>query len=203
MLEKLRYKLSALEAHPLTDKHWRANALDAAVLAAFTRGGSEPELILTRRSSQMRSHAGEVAFPGGKIEQGDQSLIVTALRESEEEIGLKSHHVELIGQIDAMHSRQGVKVQPIIGLVDADLDLRPCSVELDAVFKVPVSVFYDPKALITHSFEMNDNRVEMPAFKFREFTIWGLTAAMIVNILNQVNDEKIEQPQIRFKPLNK
>ena len=203
MLEKLRYKLPLLEAHSLTDKHYKTQALDAAVLAAFTSGGSEPELILTRRSHRMRSHAGEVAFPGGKIEPGDRNLIETALRESEEEIGLKSEYVELIGQIDAMHSRQGVKVQPIVGLVDSTLDFRPCSIELDAVFKVPVSVFYDPSALITHRFEMNDNLVEMPAFKFQEFTIWGLTAAMIVNILNQVNDEKIEQPQIRFSPLKK
>lgn len=203
MLEKLRSRLPALETHPITDKHLQANSLDAAVLAAFTRGGMEPELILTRRSNIMRSHAGEVALPGGKIEPGDQNLIATALRESQEEIGLRAQDVELIGQIEAMHSRQGVKVQPIIGLVDRGLVLKPCSAELDAVFKVPVSVFYDRSALTTHSFTMNDNLVEMTAFKFQEFTIWGLTAAMIVSILNAVNDEQIEQPQIRFRSLNK
>src|SRR5690606_37863607 len=111
------------------------------------------------------------------------------LRESEEEIGLKAHQVEIVGQIDAMHSRQGVKVQPLVGLVDASLNFRPCSDELDAVFKVPVSLFYDKSAMITHCFQMNESIVEMPAFKFQEFTIWGLTAAMIVKILNQVNDE--------------
>ncbi len=199
MLEKLRQNLPQLEAHTLAREDFQTQQLNAAVLAAFTVGAWEPELILTRRSPIMRSHAGEVAFPGGKIEIQDNSLLETALRESREEIGLRPKDVELIGQIDAMHSRQGVKVQPIVGLVDAGLQFRPRTNELDAVFKVPVSIFYDPKAHTTHQFEMNGNLIEMPAFKFQEFTIWGLTAAMIVNILNQVNDEKIEQPQIRFR----
>lgn len=201
MLDKLRQNLSSIDIPLLKQRVPQSRALDAAVLAAFTYGGSETELILTRRSQIMRSHAGEVAFPGGKIESVDNSLIETALRESEEEIGLKAHQVEIIGQIDAMHSRQGVKVQPVVGLVDASLNFLPCSDELDAVFKVPVSLFYDKSAMITHTFEMNESIVEMPAFKFQEFTIWGLTAAMIVKILNQVNEEQIEQPQIRFRAL--
>jgi 8-oxo-dGTP pyrophosphatase MutT (NUDIX family) len=199
MFIKLRNNLLALETHAIKQQDHKAESLDAAVLAAFTYGGSEPELILTRRSQKMRSHAGEVAFPGGKIDPLDVSLIDTALRESHEEIGLRPNEVEVIGQIEAMHSRQGVKVQPLVGLVDSALDFRPCSEELDAVFKVPVALFYDKSASIMHSFEMNGSFVEMPAFKFQEFTIWGLTAAMIVKILNQVNDEQIQQPQIRFK----
>jgi len=203
MLKKLRQNLPNIEEHLLSEQDYRSKSLDAAVLAAFTVGKGETELILTRRSQQMRSHAGEVAFPGGKIDPIDVSLIDTALRESEEEIGLKAHEVEIVGQIEAMHSRQGVKVQPLIGLVDSDLKLSPCSEELDAVFKVPVSLFYDKPAMITHTFAMNGSFVEMPAFKFEEFTIWGLTASMIVKILNQVNEEQIEQPQIRFRAANK
>jgi len=199
MLQKLRKNLATLEDHLLSERDHHNQALDAAVLAAFTYGKGESELILTRRSRIMRSHAGEVAFPGGKIDPRDKNLIETALRECEEEIGLKAHEVEIIGQIESMHSRQGVKVQPIIGLVDAALEFAPCSTELDAVFKVPVSVFYDDSAKIMHSFEMNGSIVEMPAFKFQEFTIWGLTAAMIVKILNQVNEEQIVQPEIRFR----
>jgi len=199
MLKNLRSNLSEIEAHALKQKDHEAKSLDAAVLAAFTYGGVEPELILTRRSQKMRSHPGEVAFPGGKIDPVDSTLIDTALRESHEEIGLRRNEVEVIGQIDAMHSRQGVKVQPLVGLIDTSLDLKPCSEELDAVFKVPVSVFYDKSSATMHGFQMNGNLVEMPAFKFQEFTIWGLTAAMIVKILNQVNDEQIEQPQIRFR----
>jgi 8-oxo-dGTP pyrophosphatase MutT (NUDIX family) len=203
MLEKLRSRLPNLESHTLGPEHLEKKERDAAVLAAFSEGRYEPELILTLRSHRMRSHAGEVAFPGGKVESLDLSLIQTALRESEEEIGLKPQYVELVGQIDAMHSRQGVKVQPIVGLIEPSLDLKPCSEELDAVFKVPVSLFYDKSALTMHRFEMGGNRVEMPAFQYGDFTIWGLTAAMIVNILNQVNDEQIVQPEIRFSPLHK
>jgi len=201
ILTRLRQNLPELETHVIGDSDHNANELNAAVLAAFTDGGVEPELILTQRSKRMRSHAGEVAFPGGKIERIDNTLIDTALRESQEEIGLLPHQVEIIGQIDAMHSRQGVKVQPIIGLVDAALDFSPTSVELDSVFKVPVSLFYDDAAKVIHRFEMNNSLVEMPAFRFKDYTIWGLTAAMIVKILNQVNEEQIQQPEIRFRSL--
>lgn len=201
IVTRLRQKLPVLEMLQIDESDHEADALNAAVLAAFTDGGVEPELILTQRSKGMRSHAGEVAFPGGKIERVDNTLIDTALRESHEEIGLLPNQVEIIGQIDAMHSRQGVKVQPIIGLVDASLDFKPRSEELDSVFKVPVSLFYDDSAKIIHRFEMNNSLVEMPAFRFRDYTIWGLTAAMIVKILNQVNDEQIKQPEIRFRSL--
>lgn len=203
MLEKLRNKLPDPDAHIIREEDHLCESLAAAVLAAFTVGKPEPELILTRRSRFMRSHAGEVAFPGGKIERIDENLIDTALRESHEEIGLLRSDVEIIGQIDAMHSRKGVRVQPIVGLVDASLDFSPKSYELDAVFKVPVSLFYEPSALIMHRFEMNQSLVEMPAFKFQDFTIWGLTAAMIVKILNQVNEEQIVQPDIRFTSIKK
>lgn len=201
ILTRLRQKLPELETLMINAADYDSEALNAAVLAAFTDGANEPELILTRRSKNMRSHAGEVAFPGGKIERVDSTLIDTALRESQEEIGLHPHQVEVIGQIDAMHSRQGVKVQPIIGLVDAALDFKPRTNELDSVFKVPVSLFYDPSAKITHRFEMNNSLVEMPAFRFEDYTIWGLTLAMIVKILNHVNDEQIKQPEIRFRAL--
>ncbi len=201
ILTRLRQNLPELETHVIGDADHNADSLNAAVLAAFTQGGSEPELILTQRSKDMRSHAGEVAFPGGKIERVDNTLVDTALRESQEEIGLLPHQVEVIGQIEAMHSRQGVKVQPIIGLVDADLDFEPTSEELDSVFKVPVSLFYDDSAKIIHRFEMNNSLIEMPAFRFQDYTIWGLTAAMIVKILNQVNEEQITQPEIRFRSL--
>jgi 8-oxo-dGTP pyrophosphatase MutT (NUDIX family) len=202
MLKRLKERLPDLEKHPISEQDYQAEALGAAVLAAFTLNESEPELILTQRSKIMRSHAGEVAFPGGKIERSDSTLLDTALRETHEEIGLHPEHVDVIGQIDAMHSRQGVKVQPLVGLVDASLEFEPKTEELDSVFKVPVSLFYEPSAKITHSFEMNNSLVEMPAFKFQDYTIWGLTAAMIVKILNEVNDEQIEQPQIRFKALS-
>ena len=201
ILTRLRQNLPELETHVIGDEDHNADSLNAAVLAAFTHGGVEPELILTQRSKKMRSHAGEVAFPGGKIERIDTTLVDTALRESQEEIGLLPHQVEVIGQIEAMHSRQGVKVQPIIGLVDADLDFEPTSEELDSVFKVPVSLFYDDSAKIIHRFEMNNSLIEMPAFRFQDYTIWGLTAAMIVKILNQVNEEQITQPEIRFRSL--
>jgi len=198
LVNNLRKKLSAIEHHSLDEDDYQAEANLAAVLAAFTIGEKEPHIILTQRSKIMRSHAGEVAFPGGKVDRVDKTLIDTALRESYEEIGLEPDQVELIGQVSPMDSRKGVTVQPIIGLIDETLSFQPCSEELDAVFKAPVSLFYDKKAMTSHRFVMQDNHFEMSAFTYQGFTIWGITAMIIINILNQVSEKKIEEPEIRL-----
>ena len=96
-----------------------------------------------------------------------------------------------------------MKVQPIVAWVDSPAEFTLCPEELEAIFQVPISLFYDKTAITMHSFEMNNHLVEMPAFRFQEFTIWGLTAAMIVSTLNQVNEEQIKQPEIKFKAIEK
>lgn len=201
MLSLLRNKLPKIEPVDLTVDEPADGRCDAAVLAAFTSSKDEPQIVLTQRSLIMRSHAGEVAFPGGKVDEVDTTLVDTALRESNEEIGLRREDVELIGQIDSFQSRKGVSVQPYVGIISDDLLFQPESIELDSVFKAPVSLFYDERSVIMHGFQMEKMWIEVPGFKFGQYTIWGLTASMIVSILNKVSEQKIVLPDIIYKPL--
>lgn len=157
---------------------------NAAVLVPFrekTSGGLE--ILLTVRAGHMNSHAGEIAFPGGKEESEDSSLIHTALRESYEEIGLEIDNVEVIGQIDQMLSKGGIRVQPIVGIATQENPLIVNHDELDEIFSVPLTYFFENRPEI-RKFNYHGNTWEMPEYMFGSYRIWGLTSMIIVNLLN-------------------
>lgn len=159
---------------------------EAAVLVAITEE-DEPELILTLRARHLNSHSGEVAFAGGKKDDTDASLIGTALREANEEIGLESDQVTVIGQLDQVVSRYGYLVTPVVGLIPPDVALTANPDELDSVFKVPLDFFLsrDPDEY----FERGS--FSIPTYYFGEYRIWGLTAMMIVEMMNNHFDADI------------
>ena len=130
MLEKLLIRLPEYQA-PVAK-------VDAAVLMALTRE-DVPRLILTRRAQHMNSHAGEVAFPGGKCDSSDASIIATALREAHEEIALEPSRVQVVGELGIFTSRIGMKVKPIIGLLDEMPMLQANPDEIESIFTVPFS----------------------------------------------------------------
>jgi 8-oxo-dGTP pyrophosphatase MutT (NUDIX family) len=165
--------------------------VDAAVLIAVT-GAATPEIILTRRASHMTSHAGEVAFPGGKRDSTDASIIATALRESREEIGLAEGSVEIIGALDSFTSRVGLRVQPIVGVVPADAPLLASPDEIESIFHVPVEYFLNEKPSYTHKFRYMNQDVTVPSFNYEGYVIWGLTAFMIVDLMKRAYDHDIE-----------
>lgn len=165
--------------------------VDAAVLVPVT-DESTPHIILTRRASHMSSHAGEVAFPGGKRDSTDASIIATALRESREEVGIPEHEVEVIGELDAFTSKVGLRVQPIVGMVPHDLVLVPNPGEIESIFRVPVEFFLTEKVSYTHRFRFMGNEVTVPSFNFGDYVIWGLTAFMIVDLMKRAYDHDID-----------
>ncbi|HCT40350.1 MAG TPA: CoA pyrophosphatase [Moraxellaceae bacterium] len=165
--------------------------VDAAVLVPVTDEAT-PHIILTRRASHMSSHAGEVAFPGGKCDSSDASIIATALRESREEIGLPEESVEVIGELDAFTSKVGLRVQPIIGMVPSDLILLPNPGEIESIFRVPVEFFLTEKVSYTHRFRFMGNEVTVPSFNYGDYVIWGLTAFMIVDLIKRAYDHEVD-----------
>jgi 8-oxo-dGTP pyrophosphatase MutT (NUDIX family) len=156
-------------------------ATPAAVLVPVVER-PEPTVILTLRPETMRQHAGQVSFPGGRIEPDDEGPIAAALREAEEEIGLPPYEVNVIGLADTYITVTGFRVTPVVGVLPPDLPLTPHAGEVAAVFEAPLAYLLDPA----------HQRVRTAIFRGRERTyyeiawegqrIWGATAAMIVNL---------------------
>ena len=183
MLEKLLIRLPEYQAP--VDK------VDAAVLMALTRE-DVPRLILTRRAQHMNSHAGEVAFPGGKCDSSDASIIATALREAHEEIALEPSRVQIVGELGIFTSRIGMKVKPIIGLLDEMPTLQANPDEIESIFTVPLDVFLNQKPSYDHKVKYMGVNIAVPSFKHEGYVIWGLTGYMIVEFMRQVYDADIE-----------
>ncbi|WP_396588882.1 NUDIX hydrolase [Bermanella sp. R86510] len=152
----------------------------AAVLVAVT-DSQHPEVILTLRSQQMPTHQGEVAFPGGKCEPDDEDLIATALREANEEIGLDPNVVEVIGPMSQVVSRFGFLVTPILAVVPHDVVLSNASDEIEAYFRVPLHFFTDGEPDDIDQF----GTFKGPRWQYEHYTIWGLTAVMLAEMLNE------------------
>ena len=161
----------------------------AAVLVAVT-DRAEPGVILTQRPETMRKHPGQVAFPGGRLDPGEDS-VTAALREAQEEIALDPGCVEVVGSADPYLTVTGFRIVPIVGVIPPDLPLVPSEAEVAAVFEVPLGWLLDPAThrLATMEFRgANRQFVEME-WQTSSGTrrIWGATAAMIVNLSRRLD----------------
>ncbi len=163
----------------------------------------DPELVLTLRASGLSTHGGEVAFPGGRRDPEDPDLSATALREAEEEIGLPPGLVELIGPLSTLVSRHGIKVTPFVALVPDYVEYIANDDEIAAVFSVPLTFFREDPREFTHRIDYQGQSWYVPSYRFGEFRIWGLTAIMIVELMNLLYDAGIDlhQPPDAFLTL--
>lgn len=176
---------------------------EAAVLMPLTRS-ENPELILTLRAQGLSTHAGEVAFPGGLRDPEDCDLIRTALREAHEEVGLAPGLVEVVGSLSEVVSRHGIKVTPYVGFVPDYVEYRANEAEIDSVFSVPLDFFANDPREITHRIDYLGRTWYVPSYQFGGYKIWGLTAVMLVELVNLVYDTQIiltEPPQLSKKEL--
>ncbi|WNW11548.1 CoA pyrophosphatase [Pseudomonas sp. DTU_2021_1001937_2_SI_NGA_ILE_001] len=164
---------------------------EAAVLLPVTRS-DEPELVLTLRASGLSTHGGEVAFPGGRRDPEDPDLTFTALREAEEEIGLPPGLVEVVGPLSPVVSRYGIKVTPYVGIIPDFVEYRPNDAEIAAVFSVPLEFFRKDVREHTHRIDYEGRSWYVPSYRYGEYKIWGLTALMIVELMNVLYDANID-----------
>tara|TARA_R110002167_G_scaffold6671_11_gene31411 strand:- start:10314 stop:10940 length:627 start_codon:yes stop_codon:yes gene_type:complete len=158
---------------------------EAGVLVALTDDPFSPEVVLTRRAGRLSSHAGEVAFPGGKRDPEDKSVLATALRESYEEVGLHPGEVRVVGALNQVVSKHGFLVTPYLGVISAKIELVPNPDELESLFRVPLRFLLDPQHLQLERLDFEGREAHMPRYDYQGYVIWGLTAYVLVELLNQ------------------
>ncbi|WP_219893983.1 CoA pyrophosphatase [Aquisediminimonas profunda] len=158
-----------------------SSAVDAAVLVAVT-DRSEPGIILTKRPDTMRKHPGQVAFPGGRVDEADTDIVAAALREAHEEIALPPSAAQLVGLADRYRTITGFDVTPVIVVVPPDLDLHPNADEVEAIFEAPLSFVLDAANHMRRSQDWQGITRHYYEMHWDGFRIWGATAAMLVNL---------------------
>lgn len=160
----------------------RVGTTAAAVLIPVIAQAQGLTVLFTQRTQHLKSHSGQVSFPGGRAEPGDASAEFTALREAQEEIGLALERVEIVGRLPEYHTRTGFRVTPVIGLIQPPLELTPDPREVESVFEVPLSFLLDPANRQRRTRELQGRSVGFYVFEYQGHMIWGATAGMLVNL---------------------
>jgi 8-oxo-dGTP pyrophosphatase MutT (NUDIX family) len=158
----------------------------AAVLVPVVTHADGLTVLFTRRTQRLRSHSGQVSFPGGRAEPDDAGADATALRETEEEIGLPRSRVEVLGRLPEYMTRTGYRVTPVVGLVTPPLELVPDAREVDEVFEVPLDYLLDPSNHHRESRDIAGRSVGYYAMEYQGRVIWGATAGMLVNLYRRL-----------------
>lgn len=166
---------------------------DAAVLVPLV-DREEPTVIFTQRTANLTAHAGQISFPGGRMEPTDSSPEDTALRETEEEIGLTRSRIEILGRLDTYLTRTGFRVTPVVGLVRPPFTLTPDPTEVAEVFEVPLSFILHPENPQQHSREFLGKERYFYVFPYEQRYIWGATAGMLVNLRDVLTGTPASEP---------
>jgi 8-oxo-dGTP pyrophosphatase MutT (NUDIX family) len=178
-----------VQASPLTDENFPPYAhppekhpVPAAVLVPIVNQPGGLTLLFTQRTAHLYDHAGQISFPGGRVESADASRIATALREAQEETGLCASHVEVIGQLPDYDIPTGFRVTPVVGWVEPPFELKPDPFEVADVFEVPLEFFLNPANHQRHSDIRNGRTRYYYSMPYGDRNIWGATAGMVYSL---------------------
>jgi 8-oxo-dGTP pyrophosphatase MutT (NUDIX family) len=158
----------------------------AAVLIPLVGHAGEAHVLLTRRSSALRNHSGQIAFPGGRIDAEDHGPFAAALREAEEEIGLPPDLVSLVGYGDLYLTTSGYRIVPVVGLLAGDFTPALNPTEVDGTFEVPLAFLMDPANHRRETREWRGAQRSYYAMPYGEHYIWGVTAGILRNLYERV-----------------
>ncbi|MBW4706739.1 CoA pyrophosphatase [Roseobacter sp. YSTF-M11] len=159
----------------------------AGVLAPIVQKRDTLHLLLTKRSSALKHHPGQIAFPGGKQDEGDTDVTAAALREAHEEIGLPPQNVDILGSLPAHETVTGFTVTPVIGLVTSSFDIVPEPGEVDEVFSVPLSHVLNEDNYLVQSRRWRGHMRSYFAVPYGPYYIWGATARMLRAWTDQIS----------------
>lgn len=170
-----------------------ARTAEAAVLIAVTdrpKSAGGPGVILTQRPDTMRDHPGQVAFPGGKLEPGEDA-VTAALREAEEELAMDPAEVRVIGETDPYQTGTGFNITPVLAIIPADLPLVPEAREVAAWFEAPLALLLDERSWTERSVIWRGANRRYLELEYNGFRIWGVTAAIIANLSRRISAESV------------
>jgi 8-oxo-dGTP pyrophosphatase MutT (NUDIX family) len=171
-----------------------AGVTRAGVLVPIIAHADGLTVLFTQRTASLRSHSGQVSFPGGRAEPSDPSIEFTALRETEEEIGLPARRVEVLARLPEYFTRTGYRVTPVVGLIQPPLELVPDAREVDEVFEVPLDFILDEANHRRATRELNGRMASYYVIEHHGRTIWGATAGMLVNLYRQLSSDSSAPP---------
>lgn len=157
---------------------------DAAVLLPIVLREDGPTLLFTQRAAHLTAHAGQISFPGGRMEAYDASPIETALRETEEEIGLDRSHIDVIGTLPEYHTGTGFRVTPVVAIVQPPFELRADPFEVAEIFEVPLSFLMNGMHHQRRTAEFITGNRTFYVMPYERFFIWGATAGMLRNLFH-------------------
>ncbi len=156
----------------------------AVLIPLFQRDGHD-HLLFTVRTSHLEHHAGEISFPGGGFHAEDNDLSVTALRETEEELGIKSESVQVLGRLDDFYSIHGYHVVPFVGIIPGADQLRVDPFEIAATFAAPLGHFRNPEVHHVEDWSHRGRKHAVDFYRYEDHVIWGLTAAILRQLLEE------------------
>lgn len=180
---------------PETSESWPPDVVErlrdslkpAGVLIPVIERDAGLTVLLTRRSAELKHHAGQVSFPGGRMEESDRTIEVTALRETHEEVGIAPHAVSVLGYLEAMPTVTGYAVTPIVGHVRTDTELNVDTTEVELAFEVPLAFLFDPANANVSVREFWGRQLPIHEFMFEGHRIWGATAHMLLQLRDKLN----------------
>ncbi|MDH3613055.1 MAG: CoA pyrophosphatase [Gammaproteobacteria bacterium] len=181
---------------PPGSEHWpqgmreqlTASLQPAGVLIpVIEHGASGLSLLLTQRSAELKHHAGQVSFPGGRMEIHDADIVATALREAHEEVGIAQGDVTVIGCLSPMPTITGYAVTPIVGLIDGGIELQLDATEVEYAFEVPLMFLLDPRNKKMVERDIDGRMMTLAEFHYGGERIWGATAFIIQQLIKILN----------------
>lgn len=163
---------------------------DAAVLVPLVMRSHGLQVLLIKRTDGPDAHAGQISFPGGKVETHDPGPVEAALRETHEEVGLLDRYVEVLGFLDAYRTGTGFKIAPVVGLVEEGFSLVPAPDEVADIFEVPLAFLMDPANHRTDSRVWKGKRRYFYAMPYEDRYIWGATAGILRNMFERLYHDR-------------
>ena len=158
----------------------------AAVLCGLVEREAALKVVLTMRAAHLSQHAGQIAFPGGKVDARDPTPLAAALREAEEEIGLSAHQVRVLGTLDPYQTSTGFRVSPFVGLIDPAWHPVPDPDEVDEVFETPLDFLMDKANRARHRYRRDGVERYYYAMPWGDYYIWGATAGMLKGLSDRL-----------------